>query len=242
MRKSDKQQLCLGSRRSLTDSLGSVAMPWSARADRDSRTVKYCSRRLPSTMFSHRSGEIAVLPVCCRSNTVLIIICSPNTYVCSNTVTVHLNRPLTGSGISLHTSLDLLTPPPRPPSPIWQAQKKAWHIEDKKYGPKEIRIIVFHSRLKCHRPSIILMLYTHTPMHSNLKRNTQSTGLFSWPLFVMQAWRITIRFIVQRYMSNFPSTAGRFCWRELTEASIIHAAVKLGLLRSQEDSSQAAHW
>lgn len=28
------------------------------------------------------------------------------------------------------------------------------------------------------------------------------------PLVVMEAWKITIRFIVQRYMSSFPSTAG----------------------------------
>lgn len=47
-------------------------------------------------------------------------------------------------------------------------------------------------------------------------------GLFA----VMLAGWITIRFIVQWYMSNFPSTAGSFSWRKLTETPIMHSLVQ----------------
>lgn len=47
-------------------------------------------------------------------------------------------------------------------------------------------------------------------------------GLF---VVMLSEW-ITIRFIVQGWMSDFPSTAGSFSWRELTEAPIMCSLVQ----------------
>lgn len=67
---------------------------------------------------------------------------------------------------------------------------------------------------RCEKLSGVIILCTHFHNTNFSQTNTQSTELFSMPV-VLQAWKITVRFTVQRYMSSFPSTAGQHLHRHL---------------------------
>lgn len=55
------------------------------------------------------------------------------------------------------------------------------------------------------------------------------------PLVVMRAWKITIRFIVQRCMSSFPSTAGERLHRHLLQTLQLNCSFHMLMGRQQTE-------
>lgn len=168
-------------------------------------------------MFSHQGHEITGLSPP-RSNTVLIIICSPNTYMFVLTLWQFIQ---TGH-LEAATSFSVLTNTPtvRPNTGSCRELHRVRGIKNRFRGSNNGRVL--------------LQIKTSTAAASacaqrSTRANAQCQGCLRGQRFVMQASWITIRFIVQQYMSNFPSTAGRFSSRELTQASIIHTTVKMWL-------------
>lgn len=80
---------------------------------------------------------------------------------------------------------------------------------------KQPRKDMREKKILYHQLSSDIILGTH--LHNTVQTDTQSTELFSMPLVVVQAWKITTRFTVQRYMSSFPSTAGERLHRHLLQ-------------------------